>query len=127
MKSPKQAADSKPGRPHKTDRPRKPERIVALTPHILMLAEQVTEQLAQLSTTLEASISLDTAVAPESPEDAVETFAPPEQIAVMRRSLKAEMRWQVKTLGQSIDAIYACAAELRRARGYGPPKTPRRK
>lgn len=90
-----------------------------------MLAEQTMEQLTQLTTTLEASISLDAAVEPESKEDAVETFAPPEQIAAMRRSLKADMRRQVKSLGHSIDAIYACADELHRGRHYWPPKTPR--
>lgn len=82
-------------------------------------------QIAKLSTTLEAGISLDTAVSPESAEDAVETFAPPEQIDAMRRSLKAEMRQQVNTLGQSIVAIYACAAELKQSRHFWPAKTPR--
>jgi len=125
MKSPKPAAKSKLGRLPKSERPPKSERVASLTPHILMLAEQSMEQLAQLSTTLEASISLDTAVAPASAEDAVETFAPPEQIDAMRRSLKAEMRRQAKTLGDSINAIYACADELHRGRHYWPPKTPR--
>jgi hypothetical protein len=125
MKSPKQAVKSKPGRPPKTGRPLKSERVASLTPHILMLAEQGLQQLTQLSTTLEASISLDTAVAPESAEDTVKTFAPPEQIDAMRRSLKAEMRRQAKTLGDSINAIYACAAELHRVRHYWPAKAPR--
>lgn len=125
MKPSKQAAKYKPNSPQKTDRPLKSVRVASLTPHILMMAEQSMEQLAQLSTTLEASVSLDTAVAPESAEDAVETFAPPEQISAMRRSLKAEMRRQVKSLGHSIDAIYACADELHRGRHYWPPKTPR--
>lgn len=119
MKTPTPAAKSK----SRTVRPLKPERVASLSPHILMLAEQSLEQLAQLSTTLGASISLDTAVAPESAEDAVETFAPPEQIDAMRRSLKAEMRRQVKALGHSIDAIYACAAELQLGQGHRPPKT----
>lgn len=129
MKSPKQAAKTQPDKPSKSDRPTKPKpkRVAILTPHILLLAEQTKEQLAQLSTTLEASISLDTAIAPESPEDAVETFAPPEQIAAMRRSLKAEMRRQLKTVGYFSDAIYDCAAELHHARGFGPPKSPRSK
>ena len=107
-------------------KPLKRERIASLTPHILMLAEQTTEQLTHLSTTLEASISLDAAVEPESKEDTVETFAPPEQISAMRRSLKAEMRRQVKTLGHSIDAIYACADELHHGRHYWPVTTRRR-
>lgn len=68
--------------------------------------------------------SLDTAVEPESEEDAVETFAPPEQIAVMRRALKAEMRRQVNVVGYSVDAIYACAAELKRSRHFWPAATP---
>ncbi len=123
MKTPPPAAKSK----SRAGRPLKPERVATLTPHILLLAEQTKEQLAQLSNTLQASISLDTAVAPESAEDAVETFAPPEQIAAMRRSLNAEMRRQVKTAGYFSDAIYECAAELHRARGFGPPKTPRSK
>lgn len=127
MKSPQQAATSTPGRQRQSGRPLKPERIASLTPHILMLAEQTTEQLAQLSTTLEASISLDTAVAPESEEDEVETLAPPEQIAAMRRSLKAEMRRQVRTLDDSINTIQTCAAELHRARHHWPPKAPRSK
>lgn len=127
MKSPKPDAKTKPGRPRKTGRPLKSERVASLTPHILMLAEQSMEQLAQLSTTLEASISLDTAVAPASAEDVVGTFAPPEQIDAMRRSLKAEMRRQAKTLGDSINAIYACADELHRGRHYWPPKAPRSK
>lgn len=81
-----------------------------------MLAEQATEQLTQLTRILDANISLDTAVEPESAEDAVEAFAPPEQIAVMRRSLKAEMQRQLRTLGHSIGAIHTCATELRRRR-----------
>ncbi|MGQ3117660.1 MAG: hypothetical protein ACT6UH_13045 [Hydrogenophaga sp.] len=118
-------AKSKSDSPPKTKRPDKSERIASLAPHILILAEQSLEQLAQLSTTLEASISLDTAVAPQSAEDVVGTFAPPEQIDAMRRSLKAEMRRQAKTLGDSINAIYACAAELHRVRHYWPAKAPR--
>lgn len=121
MRAPTPAAKSN----SRTGRPLKPERIAALTPYVLTLAEQSMEQLAQLSTTLEASISLDTAVAPESPEDAVETFAPPEQITAMRRSLKAEMRRQVKALGHAIDAIYACATELHSGRHYWPLAKPR--
>lgn len=121
MTSSKQAAKAQ------TRRPLKPKRVAILTPHILLLAEQSTEQLAQLSTTLEASISLDTAVAPESEEDEVETFTPPEQIAAMRRSLNAEMRRQVGTPGDSINPIPTCAAELHRARHHWPPKAPRSK
>lgn len=90
-----------------------------------MLARQATEQLAQLSTLVEAGISLDTAVEPGSEEDAVETFAPPQQIAVMRRALKAEMRRQVNVVGHSVDAIYACAAELKRSRHFWPVAKPR--
>jgi hypothetical protein len=114
MKSSKQPTNAKPKK-RRSGRPLKPERVISLTPHILLLSEQSMEQLAQLSTTLEAAISLDTAVSPECEEDAVETFAPPEQIVAMRRSLKAEMRRQVMTLGHSVDAICACATELRRS------------
>jgi len=127
MKLPKQAAESKPDSSHRPSHPLKAERVASLTPHILMLARQGIEQYAQLSITLEASISLDTAVAPESAEDIVETFAPDEQIDAMRRSLKAEMRRQVRTLGESIRAIHVCATELQRGRGYWPPKPPRNK
>lgn len=97
----------------KSTRPAPQARIDSLTPHILLLTEQATEQLAQLALTVDAQISLDTAVEPENPEDAVEPFAPPEQIAVMRRSLHAEMLRQVKSLQSSLDTIYACTAELK--------------
>lgn len=125
MKLPKQAAKSKLDRSHRPSRQPKAERVESFTPHILLLAEQSMAQIAKLSTSLEAGISLDTAVAPESAEDAVETFAPPEQIDAMRRSLKAEMRRQVNMLGQSMVAIYACAAELKQSRHFWPAKTPR--
>lgn len=85
-------------------------------PHILMLAEQATEQLAQLVLTVDTQMSLDTVIAPESEEDMVEVFAPPEQMAVLQRSVKIELRRQVRALGHSIDAIYACAVELQRRR-----------
>lgn len=127
MKLPKQAAKSKLGRPHSSSYPIKAEHVASLTPHILMMSEQSIEQFAQLSTTLEASISLDTAVAPESVEDIVETFAPAEQIDAMQRSLKAEMRRQVKALGESVKAIHACATELQHGRYHWPPVPPRSK
>lgn len=117
MQLPKQAAKSKLDSSYRTSHPIKAERVAPLTPHILTLARQSIEQYAQLSTTLEASISLDTAVAPESAEDIVERFAPDEQIDAMRRSLKAEMRRQVKALGESIRAIHVCATELQRGGG----------
>ncbi|MCW5672708.1 MAG: hypothetical protein KIT86_23880 [Hydrogenophaga sp.] len=42
-------------------------------------------------------------------------------------SLKAEMRRQVRTPGDSINTIPTCAAELHRARHHWPPKAPRSK
>ncbi|WP_382323997.1 hypothetical protein ACFJGX_20965 [Hydrogenophaga sp. UC242_50] len=107
MKSPRKTAK------HTSGEPPIEERVVSLAPHILLLAQQATEQLTELSLTVDAGISLDTAVEPESAEDALETFAPAEQIAVMRRSIKAEMRRQVRALGYSIEAICTCATELK--------------
>ena len=98
----------------KTTRPLAKERISSLTPHILTLAKQASDQLAELSRILGTHLSLCAAVEPESEEDAVDFFASPDQVVVLRRSLNREMQWQVKTLGHSIDAIYACAAELKR-------------
>lgn len=87
-----------------------------LIPHLLALAQQTAEQLLQLSLTVETHVSLDTAVEPMSEEDTIEIFAPPSQIAVLRRALKTEMQHQLKTLAVTTDALYTCATELARER-----------
>lgn len=99
-------------RKHKSTRPVPQRRFDSFTSHILLLSTQAADQLAQLALTVHAQISLDTAVEPEHPEDAVETFATPEQIAVMRRSLHAALLQHVKSLQASLDTLYARTAEL---------------
>lgn len=96
----------------KSSRAHAPAPTSPLIPHLLLLATQANEQLLELALTVDAHASLDTAIEPFREEDTVEIFAPPSQLAVLRRALKNETQQQLKALAHTADALHACAAEL---------------
>lgn len=80
-----------------------------LAHHILTLATQATEQVLQVALTLDALASMDRTIDRAIHDDMVKHGAPPSQITILQQALKTEMRYQLKALALTIDALYVCA------------------
>ena len=96
-----------------TSSPQKPDDDAsALIPHLLTLATQATDQVMELTLTMDTHTSVEEALGPEGAADAVDIPIPTTQLHVMRRALIAQMHAQLKALAKTNDALYVCAAEL---------------
>ncbi|MDR7092801.1 hypothetical protein [Hydrogenophaga laconesensis] len=83
----------------------------SLSPHILTLACQATDEVRQLFNALDAHLALDNFLVPEDEADRLEFVTRLAGFATLKRALNTELWRLMEALSQTTTRLYTCAAQ----------------